>query len=30
MDLSHLGAPIGPMIRADGGFANRIGLLLAP
>jgi hypothetical protein len=24
MDLSHLGAPIGPMIRVHGGFANRM------
>lgn len=24
MNLSHLGAPIGPMIRVDGGFANRM------
>ncbi|MFD9701181.1 phosphotransferase family protein [Lentzea sp. NPDC059081] len=23
MDLSHLGAPIGPMVRVHGGFANR-------
>jgi aminoglycoside phosphotransferase (APT) family kinase protein len=24
VDLSHLGAPIGPMIRVHGGFANRM------
>lgn len=24
MNLSHLGAPIGPMIRVHGGFANRM------
>ncbi|WP_344513863.1 aminoglycoside phosphotransferase family protein [Dactylosporangium maewongense] len=24
MDLSHLGAPIGPMIRVHGGYANRM------
>lgn len=24
MDLSHLGVPIGPMVRVDGGFANRV------
>lgn len=24
MDLSHLGAPIGPMRRVDGGYANRM------
>ncbi|MGN9907458.1 phosphotransferase family protein [Phytohabitans sp. LJ34] len=24
MELSHLGAPIGPMIRVHGGFANRM------
>jgi aminoglycoside phosphotransferase (APT) family kinase protein len=24
MDLSHLGAPTGPMIRVHGGFANRM------
>ncbi|UXM93560.1 phosphotransferase [Paenarthrobacter sp. JL.01a] len=24
MDLSHLGAPIGPMTRVHGGFANRM------
>ena len=24
MDVSHLGAPIGPMVRVDGGFANRL------
>ncbi|KRE76376.1 MULTISPECIES: phosphotransferase family protein [Micrococcaceae] len=24
MNLSHLGAPIGPMIRVHGGFANRV------
>lgn len=24
MDLSHLGAPIGPIIRVHGGFANRM------
>ncbi|WP_433323289.1 phosphotransferase family protein [Spirillospora sp. CA-294931] len=24
MDLSHLGAPVGPMIRVHGGFANRM------
>ncbi|WP_250038423.1 phosphotransferase family protein [Paractinoplanes maris] len=24
MDLSHLGAPISPMIRVHGGFANRL------
>ncbi|RBQ17239.1 aminoglycoside phosphotransferase [Spongiactinospora rosea] len=24
MDLSHLGAPVGPMIRVNGGFANRM------
>ena len=23
-NLSHLGAPIGPMIRVHGGFANRM------
>lgn len=24
MDLSHLGSPIGPALRVDGGFANRM------
>jgi aminoglycoside phosphotransferase (APT) family kinase protein len=24
MDLSHLGVPVGPMIRVHGGFANRM------
>jgi aminoglycoside phosphotransferase (APT) family kinase protein len=24
VDLSHLGAPIGPMVRVHGGFANRM------
>ena len=24
VNLSHLGAPIGPMIRVHGGFANRM------
>ena len=24
MELSHLGAPIGPMVRVHGGFANRM------
>ncbi|RKT09413.1 aminoglycoside phosphotransferase (APT) family kinase protein [Streptomyces sp. 1114.5] len=24
MDLSHLGAPLGPMVRVHGGFANRM------
>src|SRR5690349_6745645 len=24
MDLAHLGAPIGPMVRVHGGFANRM------
>ncbi|WP_203758620.1 phosphotransferase family protein [Cellulomonas chitinilytica] len=23
MDLSHLGTPVGPMVRVDGGFAHR-------
>src|SRR5215203_6687081 len=24
MDLSHLGTPVGPMTRVDGGYANRL------